>query len=130
MRQFWSMRSNKGRHRAQTLRFETPPKRGIIAREHLLNVANADPLSGGWQRLEVRKSRSPGTILYTGLDRRSPSGKKCSMAETVVTLRLNQQQLELLDRTIAQGVAPDRVSLVRLALREYAGARKSDGTSR
>jgi hypothetical protein len=48
------------------------------------------------------------------------------MAETVITLRLNQQQLELLDRTIAQGVAPDRVSLVRLALREYAAAHKSD----
>ena len=31
------------------------------------------------------------------------------MAETVVKLRLNQQQLELMDRTIAQGVAPDRV---------------------
>ena len=30
------------------------------------------------------------------------------MADTVVKLRLNQQQLELLDRTIAQGVAPDR----------------------
>ena len=31
-------------------------------------------------------------------------------------LRANQQQIELLDRTIAQGVAPDRVALVRLAL--------------
>ena len=31
---------------------------------------------------------------------------------------LNRQQLELMDRTIAQGVAPDRVSLLRLALRE------------
>ena len=48
------------------------------------------------------------------------------MADTIVTLRLNQQQLELLDRTIAQGVAPDRVSLVRLALREYAAAHKPD----
>jgi metal-responsive CopG/Arc/MetJ family transcriptional regulator len=48
------------------------------------------------------------------------------MVETVVKLRLNQQQLELVDRTIAQGVAPDRVSLVRLALREYAAARKAD----
>ena len=42
------------------------------------------------------------------------------MADTVVTLRLNQQQLELMDRTIAQGAAPDRVALVRLALHEYA----------
>jgi Arc/MetJ-type ribon-helix-helix transcriptional regulator len=51
------------------------------------------------------------------------------MTETVVRLRLNQQQLELMDRTIAQGVAPDRVSLVRLALREYAAARKAETTS-
>jgi len=48
------------------------------------------------------------------------------MAETVIKLRLNQQQLELMDRTIAQGTAPDRVSLVRLALREYAAAHKAD----
>jgi Arc/MetJ-type ribon-helix-helix transcriptional regulator len=51
------------------------------------------------------------------------------MAETVVTLRLNQQQLELMDRTIAQGVASDRVSLVRLALREYAAKHKSDAAA-
>ncbi len=43
---------------------------------------------------------------------------------TVVTLKLNQQQLELLDRTVARGAAPDRVSLVRLALREYGAARE------
>ena len=48
------------------------------------------------------------------------------MAETTIRLRLNQQQLELLDRTIAQGIAPDRVALVRLALREYAAAHKAD----
>ncbi|WP_165361513.1 hypothetical protein [Lichenibacterium ramalinae] len=42
------------------------------------------------------------------------------MAGRVVTLKLNRQQLELLDRTIAEGVAPDRVALVRLALRELA----------
>ena len=48
------------------------------------------------------------------------------MAETVIKLRLNQQQLELMDRTIANGVAPDRETLVRLALREYADARKAE----
>ena len=48
------------------------------------------------------------------------------MPELVIKLRLNQQQLELIDRTIARGTAPDRVSLVRLALREYAAAHKSD----
>jgi metal-responsive CopG/Arc/MetJ family transcriptional regulator len=37
-----------------------------------------------------------------------------------VVLELNQQQLELIDRTIAKGVAADRESLIRLALREYA----------
>lgn len=40
-----------------------------------------------------------------------------------VTLRLNRQQLELIDRTVARGVAPDRASLVRLALKEYAASR-------
>jgi Arc/MetJ-type ribon-helix-helix transcriptional regulator len=44
---------------------------------------------------------------------------------TVVTLKLNQQQLELVDRTVASGVAPDRAALVRLALREYAAAHSS-----
>ena len=44
------------------------------------------------------------------------------MANRTVVMRLNQQQLELLDRTIARGVAPDREALIRLALREYAAA--------
>jgi metal-responsive CopG/Arc/MetJ family transcriptional regulator len=41
---------------------------------------------------------------------------------TIVTLKLNQQQLELIDRTIARGVAPNRQALIKLALREYAAA--------
>ena len=48
------------------------------------------------------------------------------MAENVVKLQLNQQQLELMDRTIARGVASDRVALVRLAIREYAAARQAE----
>ena len=48
------------------------------------------------------------------------------MTEKKVTVRLNQQQLELMDRTVAQGIATDRVSLVRLALREYAAARNAE----
>jgi Arc/MetJ-type ribon-helix-helix transcriptional regulator len=52
--------------------------------------------------------------------------RKTFMDETIIKLRLNQQQLELMDRTIAQGIAPDRVALVRLALREYAAAHKAD----
>jgi hypothetical protein len=55
-----------------------------------------------------------------------PPLKESFMTGTVVKLRLNQQQLELMDRTIAQGVASDRVSLVRLALREYAAARRAE----
>jgi metal-responsive CopG/Arc/MetJ family transcriptional regulator len=41
------------------------------------------------------------------------------MTENVVKVVLNQQQLELLDATIERGVAPDRSSLIRLALREF-----------
>jgi Arc/MetJ-type ribon-helix-helix transcriptional regulator len=52
------------------------------------------------------------------------------MTERIVRLRLNQQQLELMDRTIAQGVAADREALVRLALREYAAARKAEAAAR
>lgn len=42
------------------------------------------------------------------------------MAEAMVTIRLNQQQKDLLDRTVAAGIAVDRAALIRLALREYA----------
>ncbi|HTC98743.1 MAG TPA: hypothetical protein VK734_13515 [Bradyrhizobium sp.] len=48
------------------------------------------------------------------------------MADAVIKLRLNQQQLELMDRTIARGIAADRAALVRLALQEYAAARKAE----
>jgi hypothetical protein len=44
----------------------------------------------------------------------------------LVTLKLNQQQLELIDRTIAFGIAPDRESLIKLALREYSSAHACD----
>jgi uncharacterized protein YcgI (DUF1989 family) len=40
------------------------------------------------------------------------------MPSQLVTLLLNQQQLELMDRTISQGAATDRVALVRRALHE------------
>jgi Arc/MetJ-type ribon-helix-helix transcriptional regulator len=67
--------------------------------------------------------------LYTGSGHPVAFQKGFFVAETIVKLRLNQQQLELMDRTIAQGVAPDRASLVRLALREYAAAHKADATA-
>jgi hypothetical protein len=52
------------------------------------------------------------------------------VAENVIKLQLNQQQLELLDRTIARGIAPDRAALVRLAIREYAAARKAETSAK
>ncbi|MEO6014474.1 MAG: hypothetical protein ABIQ30_12935 [Devosia sp.] len=42
------------------------------------------------------------------------------MPGRTVVLKLNQQQLELLDRTIAKGAAADRVALVKRALSDYA----------
>ena len=36
-----------------------------------------------------------------------------------IRIRLNQQQLELIDKVVAQGMAPDRGSLIRKALREH-----------
>ncbi len=41
-----------------------------------------------------------------------------------IGVRLNQQQLELIDRTIARGLAETREELMRLALREYAEKRE------
>lgn len=42
------------------------------------------------------------------------------MTTKTIVVKLNQQQLELLDRTIAKGAAPDRKSLIRRAIREHA----------
>jgi Arc/MetJ-type ribon-helix-helix transcriptional regulator len=42
------------------------------------------------------------------------------MLAKIVLIRLNQQQIELVDRTIAKGEAPDRAALIRRALREQA----------
>jgi hypothetical protein len=50
------------------------------------------------------------------------------MSKKIVKLILNQQQLEMMDNTVARGIAPDREALVRLALREFAAKHGSDGT--
>ena len=42
------------------------------------------------------------------------------MADRRVILRLNQQQTELFDKTVARGEASDRVALIRRALKEFA----------
>jgi metal-responsive CopG/Arc/MetJ family transcriptional regulator len=41
------------------------------------------------------------------------------MTAKCVKVVLNQQQLELLDKTIARGIAPDRETLIRAALNEF-----------
>jgi hypothetical protein len=52
------------------------------------------------------------------------------MSKTIVRLRLNQQQLELIDKTIAAGESNRRDDLVRRALHEFAAQHlaTSDGT--
>jgi Arc/MetJ-type ribon-helix-helix transcriptional regulator len=42
------------------------------------------------------------------------------VTERIVSLKLNQQQLELLDLSVARGEAQGREDLVRRALREFA----------
>jgi Arc/MetJ-type ribon-helix-helix transcriptional regulator len=42
---------------------------------------------------------------------------------TRIKLRLNQQQLELIDKTVKEGEAADRAELVRRALKEFVQAR-------
>jgi Arc/MetJ-type ribon-helix-helix transcriptional regulator len=44
------------------------------------------------------------------------------MTETKVQLRLNQQQLELIDNSIKAGESASREELIRRALREFAAA--------
>jgi len=44
------------------------------------------------------------------------------MTDVAVKLRLNAQQLELLDRSVQEGQAESRSDLVRRALREFAAA--------
>jgi metal-responsive CopG/Arc/MetJ family transcriptional regulator len=41
------------------------------------------------------------------------------MSAKIVKVVLNQQQLELLDKTISRGIAPDRETLIRTALKEF-----------
>jgi len=41
------------------------------------------------------------------------------MSERTVTIRLNQQQWELVDKTVSEGIAPSREALFKRALREF-----------
>jgi len=44
------------------------------------------------------------------------------MSKQMVRLRLNQQQLELIDNSVKAGEASSRAELIRRALREYAAS--------
>ncbi len=44
------------------------------------------------------------------------------MSGHTVVLKLNQQQLELIDKTVERGEAANRVALILRALHEYAAA--------
>jgi hypothetical protein len=118
------MRTNKRQHIAQTLRFEWPLKQGII---EVTRAYPAGSMPGAYSEGAGKRDQTTNLVY-----RIWPAGlplEESFVAETVVKLRLNQQQLELMDRTIAQGIAPDRVSLVRLALREYVAARKAESNT-
>jgi metal-responsive CopG/Arc/MetJ family transcriptional regulator len=47
------------------------------------------------------------------------------MKERLVSVALNQQQLELVDNTIARGAATNRTELFKKALKEYATGHSS-----
>lgn len=49
------------------------------------------------------------------------------MSDRRIVLQLNQQQIELLDKTIAKGEAADRAALARRALTEYAARHSPSG---
>jgi Arc/MetJ-type ribon-helix-helix transcriptional regulator len=49
------------------------------------------------------------------------------MAQRIVRLRLNQQQLELIDNSVKAGEAASRAELIRRALKEYAAAHSAPG---
>ena len=51
------------------------------------------------------------------------------MDATTVTIRLNDQQIELLDRTVAEQGGADRADVVRRALREHYETHGTTATS-
>jgi Arc/MetJ-type ribon-helix-helix transcriptional regulator len=64
-------------------------------------------------------------MIQTGLAswrREASITRDTTMAETTVRLRLNQQQLELIDNSIKAGESASREELIRRALREFAAA--------
>ena len=58
-------------------------------------------------------------------DARLKNAGMTTMTESTVRLRLNQQQLELIDNSIEAGESGSREELIRRALREFAAAHLS-----
>jgi hypothetical protein len=98
------------------------PECGIIGRRGLVFGLCLGRIVGNIVIANLLVVVLEASAAHSFRQRRGQNGET-GVAEKVVTLKLNQQQLELLDRTIAKGVAPDRASLIRLALREYAAKR-------
>ena len=57
------------------------------------------------------------------------SAEAAAYVDAQLVERIDSCGAVLIDRTIAHGLAPDRAGLVRLALREYAAARKADAAA-
>jgi hypothetical protein len=51
------------------------------------------------------------------------------VAKKNVKVVLNQQQLELIDKTVARGIAQDRESLLKMALKEFAAKHQSSDSA-
>jgi Arc/MetJ-type ribon-helix-helix transcriptional regulator len=85
-----------------------------------------EALAGVQVEESVRLMRANIAPVRRSVDRR-PKKASSGMARRTVVVRLNQQQLELLDRTSQRGKAADRVSLIRKALREQAGKQRRRG---
>jgi hypothetical protein len=91
--------------------------------------ANAQYLGFNSHELQaIFKTKYGGTAVWQRLSTWPPrysriQNGEAGMADKIVTVTLNQQQRELVDRTIAKGIAPDRAALIRFALREYAAKR-------
>jgi Arc/MetJ-type ribon-helix-helix transcriptional regulator len=64
------------------------------------------------------------------LRREAALRRMITMTDTTVRLRLNQQQLELMDNSIKAGESGSREELIRRALREFAAAHLSSVANR
>jgi hypothetical protein len=86
-----------------------------------------EALAGVQVEGSVRLIRANIAPVRRSVDRR-PKKASSGMARRTVVVRLNRQQLELLDRSSQRGKAADHVSLIRKALRDRQGSNADAGT--